>query len=596
MKREKKLQQRAGKIVLAVVLALGFNSLLGGIGGPAGALASAAAIPPDQTGPIGLVSNAITCLAINSSSASSAGTIQFSWTGSAQNASLVLGVAGAQAAQPVLVNGQWVGDVPAGAPDAPCSRGQAAILNFSPSILRQGDNQIEIGDTGQPGNAWTAANVRLEVFGQVQPAATQTTGPSSPQQPAVTNQIVSFTNHYDGSTQKADIQLPDGYSTANPVPLVIYAHTRYADMTEGADVLGTAANTRHWLLATPQLHGHWPSAPNPPGAFAYASLESQYDILGTIQYLLSHGSYNVDRRHIYLVGYSMGGQVATVTAAKYPDVFAALFDVKGPTDFGEWYDDQGTLLGYNSQQVVAMRDECYTNSPNPLTPQPPSGNLFCYHRRSSVELASNLIHEPISMTHSFDDQQVPIAHSYNLRDAINSFGPDRPASVFVDTVQGPACGGSAYHHCYEPDPNAVMGFLNAFALPFNQTHLNLVTDESKAYYWLNIAQSGGNHWSYVEARANLGLRTVSLTITDNKNLTIGVNLGSAAIVDWAGLSHPGLGLPGGTYHVTGAGVDTYIPYSSGYLQFTVPATAQGVVTISPSSVTIRQLFLPVILR
>ena len=246
------------------------------------------------------------------------------------------------------------------------------------------------------GNAWTAANVRLEVFGSLQPSRIQS--PSGPQAAALINQVVYFTNHYDGSSQPTAIQIPDGYTGSSPVPLVVYAHTRYGKMEEGIDELGAAANAKGWLLGSPQLHGHWPFPPDPPGAFAYASLESQYDVIGTVQYMLNH--YNVDRHRIYLVGYSMGAQISTVTGAKYPDIFAAIFDDKGPTDFADWYSQQSALSGH-SQQVNAMKQECYTGSPSSPAPQSPSGNLFCYHRRSSDELEPNLIHTPISMTHSF---------------------------------------------------------------------------------------------------------------------------------------------------------------------------------------------------
>ena len=79
-------------------------------------------------------------------------------------------------------------------------------------------------------------------------------------------------------------------------------------------------------------------------------------------------------------------------------------------------------------------------------------------------------------------------------------------------------------------------------------------------------------------------------------LTLGLNLGSGSIQDWIGLSHPGLGLPSGTYHIKGGGIDQNIFYSSGYLQFTLPATNGSLVTISSTSTTVFQLYLPMIIR
>jgi pimeloyl-ACP methyl ester carboxylesterase len=573
-KRRPGRHSRFGKFLLAMTLIIGLNALVAGFAAVPGGYAAYA---PDPTGPTGILSSALPCLATHSATAGPNGLIQFSWSGTAQAARLVFNAAGTHAAQPVALNGQVVGRAPAGAEGTPCGLGQAVYIDLNPAVLKQGLNQVSISDAALPGEAWTAANVRLEVFGAVQASnATQGLTPNV-QTAAASSTIISFVSKYDGSTQQAVVQTPSGYTGSSPVPLVIYAHSRYGDMEEGADVLGTAADAKGWLLASPQLHGHWPTPPSPPGAFAYASLESQYDILDTIKYVLTHSPYNVDRSRIYLVGYSMGGQVATVTGAKYPDVFAALFDNKGPTDFAEWYYEQTALPGH-SQQTTAMKDECYSGTRANPTPQAPPGNLFCYHRRSSVEMAQNLIHEPISMTHSFDDQEVPITHSLNLRDDINSFGPDQPASVYVDTTVGPTCGG--FNHCYLPDPNDVMAFLSGYSLNDHQTHLNLISDQSKSYYWVNIAQSGGDHWTYVEATANVGQATVSLTLTDARSLTLGLNLGSGSLTDWATLKHSGLGLPAGTYHITGGGLDKTLNYSSGYLSFTVGATNNTVVNVA----------------
>jgi pimeloyl-ACP methyl ester carboxylesterase len=573
MKNVASVRKWIRQLALALSLAVGLNWPFSGLA----PFHMAANPPPDSAGPIGLVSNALPCLAINSGTlAGPLGTLQFTWSGQAQAARLVLDVSGTHAAQPVWVNGQLVGSVPAGAQGQGCGPGQAVYLDFAASVLQQGPNQIEIGDAGLPGDAWTAADVRLEVFGSVQPVQPQY--PFGPQTPVVVSQIVSFISHYDSSTQQAAIQIPDGYTGSSPVPLVLYAHARYGDMEEGLGMLGAAANTKHWLLASPQLHGHSPFPPGQPGWFAYASLESQYDIVGTIQYMVNH--YNVDASRIYLVGYSMGGQIATVTGAKYPDVFAALFDNKGPTSFEDWYNEQSKLLGAGSPQVDWMRQECYTGSRSSPTPQPPSGNLFCYHRRSSVELAQNLIHVAISMTHSYSDTQVPITHSINLRDAINSFGPDRAATLYADTDGSCYPTNPDYYHCYVPDPNAVLTFFQSFTLQGSQSHLNLITDESKSFYWLNITQTGGDHWTWVEANADLGQQSVSLTVTDQYSLTLGLNLGSAPIQDWAGLSHPGLGLPPGNYHIHGAGLDTTVLYNSGYLPINLPPTTHSLITIS----------------
>jgi hypothetical protein len=186
---------------------------------------------------------------------------------------------------------------------------------------------------------------------------------------------------------------------------------------------------------------------------------------------------------------------------------------------------------------------------------------------------------------------VPIAHSFELRDAINSFGPDRAAAVLVDTVVGPTCGSP--YHCYDPEWSNVLTFLAQFTLNSVPLHVNVFSDESKPYYWLKLDQQGGSHWSHVEATANSALRTVTLQITDPQPLTVRVNLGSTPIAGDAGLSQPGLGFPAGQYRVQGLGHNDVVNYTSGYLPINVPATSQGgSVTITPNGVTLDFAYLP----
>ena len=54
------------------------------------------------------------------------------------------------------------------------------------------------------------------------------------------------------------------------------------------------------------------------------------DDYAVVKYMVEN--YNVKLDRIYLVGYSMGVQIVAVTAAKFPHVFAAVLDNKGPTD------------------------------------------------------------------------------------------------------------------------------------------------------------------------------------------------------------------------------------------------------------------------
>jgi hypothetical protein len=109
------------------------------------------------------------------------------------------------------------------------------------------------------------------------------------------------------------------------------------------------------------------------------------------------------------------------------------------------------------------------------------------------------------------------------------------------------------------------------------------TDESKPYYWLNLAQTGGDHWSEVEAAYSLADRTVTAAISDAQPLNLAFNLGSTSIMGRV-IERPGMGLPATTYLVRGGGNHRLEDYVSGYLTTTLTSVGQFTLTISAISV------------
>lgn len=532
--------------------------------------------PEDEPGPedvpvIGLASDALECLAVGAGPVREAsGIVHLSWPGQAERARLILDVSGSEAPHTVRVNGKPVASVPVYPQGQPCGDGETFYLDVPPEILVQGDNRIEITNDALPEDSWTASQVRLEVIGHFTisppagPGDSDGVGAADLAAAQATSYTIRFINPYDGSSQDARVVDASGGAA---VPLVIYVHGRGSHMYEGEETIGGAIEDKGWLLASPQLHGSWPDPPDPPGKYAYASLESQYDIIGTLNYMLGH--FNVITDQIYLVGYSMGGQIDTVTAAKFPHVFAAVFDNKGPTDMTIWYWEQW--------EKTWMERECHIDG----DPKTPAENLFCYQRRSGLNFANNYVHVPISITHSVSDALVPIHHSWDLRDAINSYDPDRQAVVYEDTLVGPTC--PPNYHCYEPEPMAVLDFLEQFTLNNNPTYVNITTDESKSYHWMNVAQTGGDHWSHVEATYYPVTATVAATISDTDPLTVAFNLGSVALRSTSvneEMKQPGMGLPATTYLVRGGGSYRLADYASGYLTVTMAHTGQFTLSIS----------------
>ncbi|MGQ0603208.1 MAG: alpha/beta hydrolase family protein [Anaerolineales bacterium] len=535
---------------------------------------------PGAAGIAGLTSEAIGCL---QTGPQSSGVVTLRWQGKAERARLVLTVSGSEAAHTIRLNGQPVAVAPVFPYGAACAEGRAFYLDVPVEAVKQGENLIEISNDRQPNDVWSAADARLEVWGAVSaPPAVSLNEPQFVSTLAVSSTI-NFINPYDSTSQQAVIQIPDGYNGGNATPLVIFAHGRYGTMLDGYSEFGAAANAQQWLLASPEMHGRWQGSPQPPspGAFAYASLESQYDIIGALAYMTVN--YNVDRSHVYLVGYSMGGQIAVVTAAKSPHIFAAVFDNKGPTDFTTWYGEQVANPNYGTfhDAVIGMRQECHLSG----VPQPPAGNPFCYQRRSGLNFASNLIHVPISITHSIGDTLVPITHSRRLRDAVNALGPDQPVVVAENNIcQGSAC------HSYDPNATDVLNFFAPRTLNNLPYTLNISTDESKAFYWLNVRQITGDRWTQVQAVFSPSANKVTATISDTQSVEVGFNPGSVPITGPGGFSQPGLGLSAKRYQITVNNAPPYLQsYVSGYLTVTVPS-GQVPVTI----VAAYPVYLPVV--
>lgn len=572
----------------------------------------AQAAGPDNepaAGVIGVASDALRCLAVGPGApAPAAGTVNLTWQGQAQSARLIVQVAGSEAGHTIKVNGQPVAQVPLHPEGRPCSAGEdseAYYLDVPVDVLVQGDNTVEITHDALAGDSWTAAYVRLEVQGNLivnVPGSPGQVGPADVSTLAVPFTI-NFTNSYDGSSQQARVQIPDSYNSSVPTPLLIAVHPRSSTMFFGENEFGAAANTSVWLLGSPELHGSWPAddptQPPTPGAYSYASLEGQYDIVTVVKYMIQN--YNVDPDRIYIVGYSMGAQMATLMAAKYPDLFAALFDNKGPTDWVDWYNESKVLSGQGFH-TDWMERECHISGVR----KTPTQNPFCYQRRSSLNYASNYVRKlnfasiysrvPISMTHSVSDQLVQIHHSRDLRDAINSYNPAPLVSLFEENSGNPAIdGGAPYFHDYEPDPLAVLNFLGPFSLDNNPTYLDITSDESKSFYWLRIAKSSAEQFSHVEV--TMSCRNITAKISDTTTTQLGFNLGITPITDI--IAQPGLGLPAGQYVVNGGGNNNQtVNYTSGYLNVNVSsATTPYTVTISKVSGDLAScIYLPVVTK
>jgi predicted esterase len=428
------------------------------------------------------------------------------------------------------------------------------------------------------------------------------------------------------STQQIHFAVPQSYDASQPTPLVVALHG-YAQPS--ADMLSLAVRgmdthptARNWLVVAPEMRNRSDERlfqRDLPGYRAFASVEAQHDVIDAIRYMQEN--YNVDTSRVYVIGLSMGGLTTLTVAAKYPDIFAAAVPWKPITDLSAWYDHiydnmSDMEIGFFLDELRHEIDlECRKNDdPDEVNGcGTPASSPFEYERRSPMQMPSNLRLMPITIWHDEVDRLVPYNNSVQLRDElVNTWGADTFDLRVVNT--GEICHAiwqRLYNredenlHCYDPPPMSepeldslqttidgrdlgnVFDFLEQHTLPAAPpAHLHIRTDESKPYYWLNVAQNGDTErWTEAEATFEAATSVVSATIQDTHPLTVGFNLGSDP-VQGAIAELPGLGMPADTYLVQAGEQSELVDYTTGYLNVGLDGASTYAVTIAPISATI----------
>ncbi len=136
---------------------------------------------------------------------------------------------------------------------------------------------------------------------------------------------------YRERNQRYTMAIPDGYTGADAVPLVIALHYQgYVTPFFGEGILvgliEPALRDLGALVAAPDCqHEYWD---NP---------ESESEVIGLIEYLLD--KYAIDNRRIVLSGYSMGGRGTWYIAGRHQDTFAAAIPISAsPTPHASEFD------------------------------------------------------------------------------------------------------------------------------------------------------------------------------------------------------------------------------------------------------------------
>ncbi|MFZ2487131.1 MAG: DNRLRE domain-containing protein [Anaerolineae bacterium] len=455
---------------------------------------------PDVTLPQGTASStSLDCIWAGYPENNPEGNMFIVWTGTVTSAKLVGDEFNVGAYNNIYLNDTLVGQSiidgaitngPGCAPNPGATREWA----ISPALLRQGNNRVRLTAATRPGgelDEWGMSNVHLVLEGPDLVAA-----------PIVD---FTFTSSYDGTSQPAALQIPTTYQAAQATPLLVVVHgwgdDRWAPLTDYAE----AANNAGWLLVSADMHGERSAYPRPAYDHPLASRASQRDILDTIEWVRTR--YNVDASRIYIAGESMGSQIALVTAAKNPGLFAAVVDDRGPTDLARWYVETEPW-----RQLLIEQE----------TGGAPDGALwFEYERRSPIIFARNLVNTPLMVYHATGDTTVLPHHSTDLVAAIRSYRADAPVTYipFDGNHTTPLPGGKA----------AVVQWLSSKVRGTPPTTLDAITDTSTTLWWVGVVQQEGEaRWTTLTAALDAD-NTLTLHPIDTTGLTLNVDVGSLGL-------------------------------------------------------------------
>ncbi|MGM0491741.1 MAG: alpha/beta hydrolase family protein [Armatimonadota bacterium] len=269
----------------------------------------------------------------------------------------------------------------------------------------------------------------------------------------------TVTSSLDGTEQPVIIGVPDGYRAGTPTPLLVGLHTWSGDYRQRAMAYGRQAAMRQWLLLLPNFRGPNKAA-NPNGAQAGGSLLAQHDIVDARARMIER--FDVDEERIYITGDSGGGHMALLMGGKWPDLWAAAAAWVPVTDLREWWEVQN---GY-AADIVAMTGGEPGDSPEVD---------FEYARRSPRTFITNLAHLPVLLGHGDSDPTIPVEQSWRTFRQLR----DLPAhNTLFHVFSGGHTGLQTFglDWCVEHTGSAA---------PARELHL--VTDESKSYYWADLA-------------------------------------------------------------------------------------------------------------
>ncbi|MCU0644754.1 MAG: prolyl oligopeptidase family serine peptidase, partial [bacterium] len=207
------------------------------------------------------------------------------------------------------------------------------------------------------------------------------------------HQIGTFMRGYyseiDGSLQGYALFAPDKYDGKAPFPLVINLHgydPSFSSWHENPFLpvfMPHATAKARYILVNPFGRGNT----------MYQQI-GEHDVLSVLSEVKR--LYSIDENRIYLTGGSMGGAGTWWLGLSYPNQFAAIAPIMGPTEFAFWN--------------------------NPSMENLSSVRKFILEQRSALSIAENASNLPIFCNHGVLDDIVPVEQSRKMVKRFSELG------------------------------------------------------------------------------------------------------------------------------------------------------------------------------
>ncbi|MBE6685177.1 MAG: hypothetical protein E7592_05960 [Ruminococcaceae bacterium] len=135
-----------------------------------------------------------------------------------------------------------------------------------------------------------------------------------------------------------------------------------------------------------------------------------YDVIDACEYVKKHyAEYISDPEVVYFEGGSGGGGNAYALAAKFPDYFAAITSMCGPSDYAVWYDND-PIGEFQDELSVWIGERGEKGAYNEA-----------YASRSGIYGVKNLC-SPMVIIHGETDERVPVYHARNYMKEVERQG------------------------------------------------------------------------------------------------------------------------------------------------------------------------------